>query len=174
AGAAVGGLLNALGGALGGPHRYAPVDFRTLAAMLPTSLNGLPRAATEGANKQAMGVHASSATARYGRGAAGVIEAKISDVSGVSGLIGIAGSLEQTVDSESPDGFERDVQVGGRRVHQKFTNADRHAELQLFVGKRFEVDLDGHGVDMKALERALSEIDLNRLEAMKDANPLKQ
>jgi hypothetical protein len=168
AGAAVGGLLNALGGALGGNHRVTPVDFRTLATMLPASLNGLPRGATEGANKQAMGVHASSTSARYGGNGAGNIEVKISDVSGVSGLLDIAGGLEQTTDSESASGFERDVNLGGRRVHEKYTNSSKHGELQVIVAKRFEVDVDGNGVDMAALEQALGQVDLARLESMRN------
>ncbi|MEO8755806.1 MAG: YIP1 family protein, partial [Casimicrobiaceae bacterium] len=91
-GAAVGGLLAALGGALGGSQRVTPIDFRNLAAMLPASLNGLPRGAVEGANKQAMGVHGSSTSATYGTGP-GRIHLEIADISGVSGLIGLADSL---------------------------------------------------------------------------------
>jgi hypothetical protein len=169
AGAAVGGLLNALGGALGGSHRVTPVDFRALGEMLPASLNGLPRGATEGANKQAMGVHASSASARYGGNGAGSLEVKISDVSGVSGLIDIAGNLEQTTDSQTADGFERDVTLGGRRVHEKFSNSGKHGELQAIVAKRFEVDIEGHGVDMASLEQALGQVDLARLESMRNS-----
>ena len=147
AGAAVGGLLTALGGALGGSHRVTPVDFRTLQTLLPATVNGLPRGATEGENRQAMGVKASSASAGYGA-AGNLIHIKISDVSGVSGLIDIAGNLAQTTDSESATGFERDTTIGGRSVHEKFTNAGKQGELQVIVAKRFEVDVDGSGVDI--------------------------
>jgi hypothetical protein len=168
AGAAVGGLLNALGGALGGNHRVTPVDFRSLGNLLPASVNGQPRGAVEGANKQAMGVKGSSANANYGGGGAGSIDVKISDVSGVSGLIDIAGGLEQTTDSQTAAGFERDIVIGGRRVHEKFSNAGKHGELQVIVAKRFEVDVEGNGVDMATLEQALGQVDLGKLEAMKD------
>ena len=123
-GAAVGGLLNALGGALGGSKRVTPVDFRSLGAVLPESLNGLPRGAVEGANKQAMGVKGSSASARYGSGA-GRIEVTISDVSGIAGLMDIANGLEQATDAQTADGFERDIKIGGRRVHEKYSNAGK-------------------------------------------------
>jgi hypothetical protein len=167
--AAVGGLLNALGGALGGSRRFTPVDFRALGEMLPASLNGLPRGGVEGANKQAMGVHGSSASARYGGNGPGSMEVKISDVSGVSGLIDIAGNLEQTTDAQTADGFERDLTIGGRRVHEKFSNSGKHGALQVIVAKRFEVDIEGHGVDMASLEQALGQVDLARLESMRNS-----
>jgi hypothetical protein len=169
AGAAVGGLLTALGGALGGSQRVTPVDFRTLATLLPASVNGMPRGPTEGANKQAMGVKGSSASASYGGGGAGRIDVKISDVSGVAGLIDIASGLEQTTDAQTANGFERDASIGGRRVHEKYSNAGRHGELQVIVAKRFAVDVEGNGVDMAALEQALGQVDLGRLESMKGA-----
>ncbi len=167
-GAAVGGLLNALGGALGGSKRFTPVDFRALGEVLPASVNGLPRGATEGANKQAMGVHGSSASARYGGTGSGSIQVEISDVSGVAGLMGLAENLQQTTDAQTADGFERDVTLGGRKVHEKFTNASRHGELSVIVGQRFTVDLEGNGVDMAALEQALGQVDLGKLESMRN------
>ena len=154
-------------GALGGSHRVTPVDFRTLQTLLPATVNGLPRGATEGENRQAMGVKASSASAGYGA-AGNLIHIKISDVSGVSGLIDIAGNLAQTTDSESATGFERDTTIGGRSVHEKFTNAGKQGELQVIVAKRFEVDVDGSGVDIGMLERALGQVDLARLESMRN------
>ena len=129
AGAAVGGLLTALGGALGGSHRVTPVDFRTLQGLLPASVNGMPRGAAEGENSQAMGVKASSASAAYGT-AGNHIHIKISDVSGVSGLIDIAGNLAQTTDSETTAGFERDTRIGGRSVHEKFTTPASRASCR--------------------------------------------
>ena len=167
AGAAVGGLLTALGGALGGSHRVTPVDFRTLQGLLPASVNGMPRGAPEGENRQAMGVKASSASAGYGT-PGNLIHIKISDVSGVSGLIDIAGNLAQTTDSETAAGFERDTTIGGRSVHEKFTHAGKQGELQVIVAKRFEVDVDGSGVDIAALEQALGQVDLGRLESMRN------
>lgn len=166
-GAAVGGLLNALGGALGGSHRVTPVDFRTLAGVLPEAVNGMPRGAPRGENREAMGVKASSAGATYG-GGNGSIVVKISDISGVSGLLDIAGNLEHTSDAQTATGFERDTTIGGRSVHEKFSNAGRRSELQVIVAKRFEVDLEGSGVEMAALEQALGQIDLARLESMRN------
>jgi hypothetical protein len=35
--------------------------------------------------------------------------------------------------------------------------------------KRFSVDISGNGVDMPSLEQSLGQVDLARLEAMRDA-----
>jgi len=168
AGAALGSLMTAFGGALGGNHRVTPVDFRTLQELLPSSVAGMNRGVPEGENKEALGVKASSANATYTGPAGSQIQVTISDVSGVSGLIDIAGGLAKTTDSQTATGFERDTTVSGRSVHEKYTTSNRSGELQAIVGKRFEVEVDGHGVDMATLEHALSQVDLARLESMKN------
>ena len=54
-------------------------------------------------------------------------------------------------------------------MHEKYSNAGQHGELQVIVAKRFAVDVEGSGVDMAALEQALGQVDLGRLESMKGA-----
>jgi hypothetical protein len=44
----------------------------------------------------------------------------------------------------------------------------REAELSVLIGKRFEVDVADSGVDMAALERCLGQVDLARLESMRN------
>ena len=86
-GQALGGLLNSLGGAMGGNTPVTPVDFRSLQALLPEALPGLKRMNAGGANKQGMGIKSATAPAEY-RGAGNqVIRVNIADVSGVSGVL---------------------------------------------------------------------------------------
>jgi hypothetical protein len=165
---AVGGLVTALGGALGGSHRVEVVNFKTLTAMLPESLPGMKRTNVQGENQGAVGVKTSSAKADYqGDNGAGV-HIEISDVSGVSGLLDVAGSLVQNTTSESTSGFERDQAIGGRSVHEKYDTKKKKGDLSVIVAKRFEVDVAGNEVDMKTLEQSLGQVDLARLESMKD------
>jgi hypothetical protein len=168
---ATGGLLTALGGALGGSHRVAPVDFHTLTTLLPASLPGMRRGAPSGSSKQAMGIHATSASVDFSGADNASINVTISDLSGVSGLMDMAASLAHADESESANGYEKDVTIGGRAVHEKYDNPGRHGELSVIVAKRFEVDVAGSNVDMGALQRALAQVDLGRLESMKNANP---
>jgi hypothetical protein len=171
AGQAVGGLLSALGGALGGSHRVTPVDFQTLKGMLPPSLPDMERTNASGEAKQGLGMQSTHATGTYKGTDGASVELTIADASAVSGLMDLAESLPQTTNSESDSGYEKDVILEGRKVHEKYNTHSRHGEIQAIVAKRFAIELTGEGVDMSKLEAALGNVDLGKLESMKDANP---
>ena len=166
-GGALGGLLNAVGGALGGNQHVTPVDFRSLQALLPESLPGMKRITAGGATKQGMGVKTTAAQAEYQGANRQLIKISISDISGVSGVLDMADALPKDTDSANDDGYEKDVTVGGRSMHEKFTKAGSVGSLQAIVARRFEVDVDGTGVGMDAVHAAMGHVDLARLEAMK-------
>jgi hypothetical protein len=96
------------------------------------------------------------------------VKVEITDMSAVSGLMGMAGALVESTTSESDSGFERNRDIGGRTAHEKYDAPNKHGELTIMVAKRYQVDLTGDGVDMNTLEQAAGQIDLARLEAMKD------
>ena len=166
--AAVGGLVAALGGALGGDHPVAAVDFKTLTALLPASLPGMTRTSAQGDNQAAVGVRVTSAKADYRGENGAAVHIDITDMSAVSGLMGLAGTLVQTTTSQSDSGYERDQMIAGRTVHEKYDTRARKGDLSVILAKRFEVDVSGDGVDMGTLEQSLGQVDLARLEAMKD------
>lgn len=165
---AVGGLVTALGGALGGSHRVEVVNFKTLTAMLPESLPGMKRTNFRGESQGALGVKTASAAADYEGDHGAAVHIEISDVSGVSGLLDVAGSLVQDTTSESSSGFERNQAIGGRSVHEKYDSTAKSGDLSVIVAKRFAVGVSGKQVDMDTLEQALGRVDLAHLESMKD------
>jgi hypothetical protein len=167
--AAAGGLMAAVGGALGGSHPHDPVDFHKLEALLPASLPGMSRVHAEGSAKQAIGVKGTSATATYHGNGDARQEIQIADATGVSGLMDLAGSLAGTTSSESDTGYEKDVTIGGHSAHEKYDRNSKHGELSVIVAKRFTVDVTGDAVSMEDLERSLGQIDLGALEGMKEA-----
>ncbi len=167
--AAAGGLMTALGGALGGAHRHTPVDFHQLEGLLPASLPGMTRQQASGAANQALGVQKTSATATYQGVGNARAEVEISDATAVSGLIDMADSMNVSQATESDSGFEKDVSLQGRKVHEKYDRNAHHGELSTLVARRFAVDVSGDNLTIEALEGALSSLDLKSLEAMKDA-----
>jgi Yip1 domain len=167
--AAAGGLMTALGGALGGEHRHTPVDFHQLEGLLPTSLAGMTRQHASGAANQALGVQKTSATATYQGAGNARAEVEISDATGVSGLMDMADSMNVSQTTESDSGFEKDVSLQGRKVHEKYDRNSHHAELSTLVAHRFAVDVSGDNVTIEDLEGALSSLDLKSLDAMKEA-----
>ena len=171
--AATGGLIAALGGALGGSVRHDPVDFNTLKGMLPASLPNMQRTNAQGSSQQALGVKSSSATADYQGTAAGSsnpsMHIKISDMSGVSGLLDAASGLVPTGETQTDTGFEKDTVLDGRAVHEKYDRRSGDGEVSAIVAKRFSVEVTGQGIDIAQLEKTLGSLDLARLESMKDA-----
>jgi hypothetical protein len=170
---AVGGLLGALGSSLGGAHRHDPVDFHVLESMLPSSLSGMQRGVPQGNANQGMGLKETSADLDFNGANNAHIHVSITDAAAVSGLAGIA-EMANTQQSEQGDSYEKNETIGGQNVHEKWDAQARHGELSLIVSKRYGVDIHGDNVDMDALKNALAQIDLGKLESMKDANPTAQ
>jgi hypothetical protein len=166
--AGAGGLLTALGGALGGPNRDAPVDFKNLSDLLPTSLQGMKRTNAQGAAQGALGVKTTSATADYVGANGATVHLEIADMTGLSGLMDLANNLVQNTTSQSDTGYEKDVTLNGRSAHEKYDAPNQRGDISMQVAKRFTVDVTGQGMEMAALEQAYSQIDLSRLESMKD------
>jgi hypothetical protein len=165
--AGAGGLLAAVGGALGGPNRAAPVDFKTLADLLPTSIAGMKRTSAQGSAQGALGIKTTSANADYAGANGASAHLEITDMTGVSGLMGIANTLVQNTTSQSETGYEKDVTLNGRSAHEKYDAPNKKGDISMQVARRFTVDVTGQGIDMATLEQAYSQIDLSRLESMK-------
>jgi hypothetical protein len=169
AGAAVGGLLSALGGALNGGRRVEPVDFHVLKGLLPDSLPDMQRASAEGSAQQGVGMKGTDSKGIYTGANGARVEIDIADASAVSGLMSIAEALPQTTSASSDTAYEKDVTVAGYRAHEKYDSSSQHGELSFIIAKRFTVDLTGDHVDMRTLESDAGRVDLSKLAAMKDA-----
>ncbi len=170
---AVGGLLGALGSSLGGAHRHDPVDFHVLESMLPTSLSGMQRGTPQGNANQGMGIKGTSAQVDFSGTNDAHVNVSITDAAAVSGLAGIA-EMANSQESEQGDSYEKNETIGGQNVHEKWDAQAKHGELSLIVAKRYGVEIRGDNVDMEALKNALGQIDLGKLESMKDVNPTAQ
>jgi hypothetical protein len=168
AGAAVGGLLSALGGALNGGRRVDPVDFGVLKGLLPDSLPDMQRISAEGSASQGLGMKGSSSKGIYSGSNGARVEIEIDDASAVAGLINVADALPQTTSASSDTSYEKDVMIAGYRAHEKYDSSSQHGELSFILAKRFTVDLTGDHVDMRALESDASRVDLGKLVSMKD------
>lgn len=170
---AAGGLLSALGGSLGGAHRHDPVDFHNLEALLPSTLAGMQRGTPRGRSSQAMGIKASSAEVDFQGAGNARVNISIKDATAVSGLAGLA-SMANSDESEQGDSYEKNQSIDGRSVHETWDAQGKHGVISLIVAKRFGVDVEGDNVDMDALKSALAQVDVAKLESMKDSNPQAQ
>jgi hypothetical protein len=67
------------------------------------------------------------------------------------------------VSSDSDEGYEKTVEVDGRKVHEKWTNAGKHSEVFEIIDNRFAISVDSSGVDMDTAVQALRSVDADRL-----------
>jgi hypothetical protein len=169
AGAAVGGLLAALGGALNGGKRVDPVAYDVLKGLLPASLPDMQRVSAEGSAQQGLGMKGTSSKGVYTGANGARVEIEIDDASAVSGLMNIAESLPQTTSSSSDTAYEKDVMVAGYRAHEKYDSNSQHGELSFILAKRFTVDLTGDHIDIRTLEADAGRVDLGKLVSLQDA-----
>jgi hypothetical protein len=170
---AAGGLLSALGHSLGGERRHEPVDFHTLQGLLPSSVSGMQRGTPKGEANAALGIKTTSAEVDFAGDNNARINVSIKDASALSGLAGLA-EMVDSQQSEQGGSYEKSEILAGQNVHEKWDASIRHGELSLIVAKRFGVDVTGDNVDMGVLKKLLAQVDLGKLESMKDANPAAQ
>jgi uncharacterized membrane protein len=143
------------------------VPREALKALLPDSVAGLPRAAADSKSGSFAGIAAAGASATYADGKASSIELSVGDLGNMGGLAMLASMGANLTSSDSDEGYEKTVEVDGRKVHEQWTNSGKHAELFEIVDNRFAISVDSTGVDMDTALAAIKTIDANRFDSLK-------
>jgi hypothetical protein len=96
-----------------------------------------------------------------------VVEIDVSDLGNMGGIAAIAniGATLQA-ESESDSGYEKNVDVDSRKVHEKWTNAGKHSELLEIIDNRYAISVTGNGVDMDTALGALRSVDVAKFQAL--------
>jgi len=170
-GLAVGGAVTGAAKSVGGA--VEPVDFRELKNLLPDGIGAMKRKSAEGEKGGGFGIVVSHAEARY-EGDGGSVHLKITDPGNLSGLAAMAAMwMNLELDKETDTGYEKTGTANGRRFHEKYDRGSKSGEYTVVVGNRFLVEVDAHGVDMPAMKKAVDQVNLAKLEAMKDVGVAK-
>lgn len=143
-----------------------PVSFQELQAALP-EVSGWQRATPTGERMTAP-FPFSQAEADYTMGDAN-INVKLVDSAFSQMLIAPwAMFLTAGYEKQTSDGYEKSVTVGGNPGFEKWSTSGKDGELNLVVGKRFLVTIEGDNIaDTKVLHEFVSKIDANRLASLK-------
>lgn len=155
--------------------RPRTVGLDRLKALLPKSVVGLEQRENVGYQRTSTGGLAfSQVAATYHRdGAEGRrIDVKLLDIGIDAGPAALStvgwGALES--DSKKADGsFERTTEIGDRKALEKYDRPSKRGELKVVAGDRFLVEIQGSGVDIADLKKALAEVDLAKLESLRPA-----
>ena len=81
--------------------------------------------------------------------------------------MGLASWMGVQEERENDDGYERTRTVDGRMTHEKSSRSGDN-EFAIVVGERFMVSARSRGLDVNALKAAVSNLELQKLESMKD------
>lgn len=157
--------------------KYDVVDFRDLKALLPESLGDLKRANAEGEKTGAMGFTISKAEADYNNeDYSKRIDIEITDISGATGFAGIAawGWAMADIDKESETGYEKTIKYKGHKAYEKYDSQGEYGSIEVLVSGRFMVSVSGNSVPMDEIKSALDQIDIGKLESMREANPVSE
>jgi hypothetical protein len=163
----------AVGGAVTGAAKSVqttvePVDFRELKNLLPAGIGSMKRTTSEGQKGGGFGFVVSHAEARY-EGEGGHATLKITDPGNLSGLAAMAAMwMNLELDKETDTGYEKTGTANGRRFHERYDKSSKSGEYTVIVANRFIVEVDGNGVDMTTMKKAIDQVNIAKLESMKD------
>ncbi len=163
--------MNALGSAARNAGGVDPVDFRELKALLPEKAAGLARTNATGERGGVFGIKVSNAEGTYGDGGERSISLTITDMGSIKGaaMLGYAWLMAE-IDREDDNGYERTTKFEGHPAYEKFSRGDSfmNAEMQVVIADRFIVQAESRNVRMEGLKDAVNEIDLEKLDRMKN------
>lgn len=157
--------------------KYEVVDFRELKALLSENLGDLKRTNAEGEKSGAMGFTISKAEADYNNeDYSQRIDIEITDMTGASGFAGLAawGWAMADIDKETASGYEKTTKYKGHKAFEKYNNEYKDGSIEVLVSGRFMVSVNGNNVPMTAIMSAIDQIDVGKLEAMKDAGAISE
>ena len=167
-------IADAVGQLFGGEDgkTVETVDFRLLRDLLPEDLEEFDRTDLSGERTGMGGFKISNAEAEYRDedDSSRRISITITDAGGIGrmALLGAAW-MQFEVDKEDSNGYERTTEYEGYPAFEKYRSGDRpRSELQMVVGERFFVSVEGQNVEMDDLKDAVEDLDLDDLEDMKD------
>ena len=163
-------MMKAMGALMsGGTNAASLVDFRELKALLPATLDGMKRTNASGEKSGAMGMTVAFAEGTYEADAGGNIHIKISDNAGLGGFMAFAqaGWAGSEIDRESDTGFERTTTYGQNKAREEYDNRGKSGKVEILVGGRFMVEVNGNDVAWEAIQAAAKKVDLTKLSALK-------
>ena len=156
------GMLKAL---VTGGKSVAVVPRAELKMVLPAQFRDMQRTDAQSESGSVAGIKGSKAVADY-KGASGDVQIEISDLGNARGLATLAGAAANLTESEDDDGYEKNVDIAGLKVHETWKNATKHSELLSVVDSRFAIGVTGNGIDMDTALQALQTIDVAKLRSL--------
>jgi hypothetical protein len=151
----------------GGRPHVTPIPHDVLKTLLPETVSGLTRSSISSSSGSLSGIGTSSAQAVYGQTGSSTLDVTVADLANMSGLAAAANlTTTMNVESDEDGGYEKNVDVDGHRVHEKWTSDGKRSDLTEIVDNRYVVSIEGSGVAMDSAVEALRSIDVTIFQAL--------
>ncbi|NIJ51279.1 hypothetical protein [Dyadobacter arcticus] len=154
---------------IGNRETVDPIDFRKLKELLPEKAGGLARTEATGEKSGAMGFTVSTAEGKYKGDDGESIDIEIVDTGGIAGVstMALAAWSMAEIDKETTTGYEKTTKIDGYKAFEKYDNESKSGEINVLVGDRYLVNIDGNDITVDQLKDVLKEIDLAKLSDLK-------
>ncbi|MFT4100829.1 MAG: Yip1 family protein [Burkholderiaceae bacterium] len=144
-----------------------PIPSEVLKAVLPDSIGDLKRVTLDVQSGAAMGVRSATAEAEYQGGGDRSVNLKIVDMGGLSGLAAIANWVNITGEKETAMSIEKTYKNGSRTIKESARKDGSRAEYSVALENGVVIELEGRGVDLRALKSVADGMSLSKLESHK-------
>jgi hypothetical protein len=154
---------------MGDREAVEPIDFRKLKELLPEKLGDLSRTEATGQKSGAMGFTVSTAEGKYKGSGDESIDVEIIDTGGIAGVstMTLAAWSIAEIDKETATGYEKTTKIEGYKSFEKYDTESKSGELNVLVGDRYLVNVEGNNVSMDVMKDILKDLDLSKLAEMK-------
>lgn len=137
-----------------------PVSSERMKALLPETIGGYQRSATESVSAGAMG---STAQGTYTAGDKS-FTLKIADMSALGALSGLGAAMGVEQSREDADSYEKTVSVNGQMQTEAWNKTTGSGKFSTTVNNRFMIEAEGSAGSIDELKQAVSSIDHDDLQ----------
>jgi hypothetical protein len=160
-------MANGLSGGDPNQKPVDPVSFRELQSVFPEQFPGWERGRPTG-EKMSSPVSYSEAGVSFTRNDS-ELDLKVTDT-GFNQLLlmPFAVLMNAGYEKETDDGYEKSTKVGGFPGWTKWNSTDKNGELNVLVGNRFLVQIEGRRLsDTSAMQQLATAMNLNKLAGLR-------
>ena len=160
----------AMGKLMSGDGKAVAVSLspETLRGFLPDELDGMKRSDFNAERSGAMGMQISTAHANYSDGDNRNLQIEVADTGNMRGMMAVASAMAPSTEQQTDHGYQKTYTEHDRLVHESWDTQTSTGEFGVVVANRFSVKASGHAQDMDQLKKAVNDMDLDKLESLKN------
>ncbi len=144
-------------------------NYQELKSLLPHSVGEFHQKEISAEQSSIFRINVTKAQASYENSHGSLLKMKLIDMGKLKGLTTFTALTWTMVDFErqKDQGYERTLTYAGYKAFEEYNNENKSGRIQLIVTNRFLIEVEGYGVEMSLIKKALNKIDFDLLESLK-------